>query len=973
MSYRNTLYIVSFCLLAAFSCRNAAGAEPATPRVPWITSRVSGSPEAPPPYQLERVYPKLTFNHPLDIGFAPGCDRRFVAEQSPRIYCFPDDPACEKADVFFDATQLPGQDKIPNVIGIDTIYGFTFHPRFAENHYFYVCYLFRLKDGADRTKALRVSRFTAIMGDKPTDAPRCDVNSELVLLEYLGAGHSGGCLKFGRDGMLYIGTGDGADPTPPDPLNTGQDITDLLSAILRIDVDHRESGKPYGIPADNPFLKIPKARGEIWAYGLRNPWRFSFDRATGELWAGDVGWESWEMVYRIERGANYGWSITEGPGSARPDAKHGPTPIVPPTLYLSHAESCSVTGGFVYRGKQLPGLAGQYVFGDWETRRLFAAPLIEKGLGKHRTIAETDQRIVAFGEDREGELYVVDYEAGGLYRIAPLPPESASAAFPRTLSATGLFASTTDGIPAPGVIPFAVHAEQWVDGSHSERWIALPSAGTIKQDKEGKRVYPKGSVLTRTFSLDTEVGQSARRQRVETQMLHFDGRRWYGYSYRWNDAQTDATLVDAAGDETSVAIRDPAAPNGVRSQSWKFASRAQCATCHNSWGGFTLAFNAQQLKDASGAARALIDPGVKEDATLKPLVDPHDESVELEPHARSYLHANCAHCHRMGGGGAANIDIGNNLDLAKTRLIDTMPTQGTFGIEDARVVAPGDPSRSALFYRMAKLGSGHMPHTGSAEIDPRGLALIEKWIEGMTPGKASPTNVEGSVASLLAANPGGEAFTTSARQLLHSTRGALNLSMALSRNLFTADARMKLIALGYSSERDEIRGLFGQFVLPDLRIKTLGTMFKAADVLSLEGDSARGRKIFAEPNGGLCLRCHRTTPEGESFGPDLTHIAAKYGRIQLLENIVEPSKSIAEGFAAFRVKTKKGELQLGLIVRRDANEIVLKTGPGVEVKIPGSDVASVTPEPNSLMPDGLLGGLTTQQAADLLEYLQSLK
>jgi putative heme-binding domain-containing protein len=969
MPTRNPIIIALISLLAILTFGESAFSE-SPARIPWTTSQVNGSPEPPLPYQLERIYPKLTFMHPLDMGFAPGSNRRFVAEQSPRIYSFPDDPACAKADIFFDATQVRGLDKIPNCVGIDTVFGFTFHPKFAENHYAYVCYMLRLKDKADRHKGLRVSRFTVNVGANDNDPPHCDMATEVLLLEYWGAGHCGGCLKFGPDGMLYISTGDGGDPTPPDPFNTGQDITDLLSSILRIDVDNAENGKPYAIPKDNPFVNTPNARPEIWAYGLRNPWRFSFDRATGELWVGDVGWETWEMVDRIERGGNYGWSITEGPGPVHPDAKRGPTPIIPPTLYLSHAESCSVTGGFVYHGKKLPGLIGQYVFGDWETRRLFAAPLVEKGLGKHRTIGETDQRIVAFGEDHDGELYVVDYEGGGIYQIIPQPAEATTAAFPRTLSGSGLFASITKNEPAPGVTPFTIHAEQWVDGATSERWIAIPGQETIKQDKDGKKIYPKNSVLTRTFSLETEPGNPASRRRIETQMLHFDGRRWNGYSYRWNDQQTDATLVDAAGDEMPLTIRDPAVPKGLREQSWRFTSRAQCATCHNSWAGFTLAFNPQQLKD--GSYESLFDSKVK--PIVPPtLVDPHDEFADLNLRARSYLQTNCAHCHRMGGGGSANIDLNYAFDNAKTKTIDIAPTQGTFGIADARIIAPGDPSRSLLFYRMAKLGSGHMPHTGSVEIDAKGLELIAKWIAQMPPAGQPASADAAALEQLQHAKPGSDAVIAAANELLHSTSGAVKLMRAIDTNLFPSDMRQKVVTLAYANDRDEVRGLFGRFIPADQRIKTLGASFKSADVLVLEGDANRGRKVFAEVGGGLCLRCHRTTDQGESFGPDLTHIAAKYGRTQLLDNIVEPSKTIADGFTAYRVKTKKGDVQLGLITSRSEKEIVLKTGPGVEVRIPAAEVESIKPETASLMPEGLLGGLTAQQAADLLEYLQSLK
>ena len=197
-----------------------------------------------------------------------------------------------------------------------------------------------------------MSRFTVTK----TDPPRIDPASEEIVITFLGGGHNGGDLHFGPDGMLYISTGDAASPNPPDPLNTGQDSSDLLSSILRIDVDRKDAGKNYAVPKDNPFVGMKDVRPEIWAYGFRNPWRMSFDRQTGDLWVGDVGWELWEMVHRVEKGGNYGWSIMEGPQPIKPTQKIGPTPIRPPMIELPHTIAASVTGGYVYRGKKFPEL-----------------------------------------------------------------------------------------------------------------------------------------------------------------------------------------------------------------------------------------------------------------------------------------------------------------------------------------------------------------------------------------------------------------------------------------------------------------------------------------------------------------------------------------------------------------------------------------------------------------------------------------
>ena len=242
---------------------------------------------------------------------------------------------------------------------VSALYGLVFHPQFAENRYVYLCYV-RKNDLPDGSV---VSRFTV----SRTDPPVIDPKSEQVILTFWSGGHNGGCLVFGKDGYLYISTGDGAGPSPPDTKMTGQDCSDLLSSILRIDVDHHEPGKSYSIPADNPFLSISGVRPEIWAFGFRNPWKMSIDRATGELWVGDVGWELWELVDKVERGGNYGWSVVEGPQPVHVEARRGPAPISPTTKVHPHSEAASITGGYVYRGPSLPELSGAYIYGDYQT------------------------------------------------------------------------------------------------------------------------------------------------------------------------------------------------------------------------------------------------------------------------------------------------------------------------------------------------------------------------------------------------------------------------------------------------------------------------------------------------------------------------------------------------------------------------------------------------------------------------------
>ena len=288
------------------------GEKPAQPgRIPWTTSRVVGSPDPPPPFKVVRAFPNLKFEHPLLIARYPGSNRLVVGEQSGILYSFRRPTGCPGRPLHRPAPGAQDDPPARRGEGVEAVYGLAFHPDFERNRQCFVCYTMRGSDPGQQNLAdgTRVSRFRVTRADPP----RIDPSSEEIVISFLQGGHNGGDLHFGPDGMLYISTGDAGNPNPPDPFNTGQDISDLLSSILRIDVDRKDEGKNYAIPKDNPFVATKGARPEVWAYGLRNPWRMSFDRQTGELFVGDVGWELWESVHRVEKGGNYGWSAMEGP------------------------------------------------------------------------------------------------------------------------------------------------------------------------------------------------------------------------------------------------------------------------------------------------------------------------------------------------------------------------------------------------------------------------------------------------------------------------------------------------------------------------------------------------------------------------------------------------------------------------------------------------------------------------------------
>ena len=981
-----------FCFLAT-DARAQFGIER---RVPWTTSRLVGSPEPPKPYVSQRVFPSLVFDQPAELVAIPGTNRLAILETGTgKIYSFENRPEEEQLSRDLFAEIRPRDPKFSH------LYGLAFHPRFVENRYCYVSYVLTPKT----PEGSRVSRFKVTA----TDPPRIVPESEEIILTWFGGGHNGAHLQFGRDGCLYISTGDGGDSFPPDGRNSGQDLSDLEASILRIDVDHPEEGRPYRIPPDNPFVGTKGARGEIWAYGLRNPWKMCFDPADGSLWVGDVGWEMWEMIDRIERGGNYGWSIVEASQPVHQERERGPTPIIPPTVAHSHIESRSITGGYFYQGQRLPELRGAYIYGDYVTGKIWGLRHDRDKVTWREELVDTPLQIVSFGVDQAGEVLIVDYPSGTLHRLAANPRRGANVDFPRKLSETGLFANTTQHLPAAGVIPYSINAEPWADGATAERFVAVPGEGKLgvykKTDSQigyiaGEWQYPDGSVLAKTVSLELEPGNSASRRRLETQVLHFDVDAWKAYNYLWNDEQTDAVLAEDVGTERKIP--------GIGL--WRHASRTECLLCHTTRVGSILGFRPPQLdrlhdytptrsvsegptptrRASEGSVRAaqlgtlshigLFAEPLPAKRTIWP--NPYDQTAPLEARARSYLHVNCGHCHSRGGGGSSFFDVQYHIALDKTRLLGLRPTQGTFGILGAEIVAPGDPYRSVLYYRMSKLGHGRMPQFGSQIVDTAGTRLIHDWIASLPPAAddaaqstAERLRKEEQVAwtTLLGGNGNATALEQPLSRLLSSPSGALLLVEALGNSQLAARLQRAIIDRGSAHADPAIRDLFERFVPEEQRVKRLGSIIQPAALLALHGDAARGKVLFLQTAGVQCKNCHRLGEAGQALGPDLTQIGKKLDKAKLLESILEPSKNIEPQFATYQVETKAGQVLSGLLVSRGDAEVVLRQADGKEVRAAAAEIERFAPQQKSLMPELLLQEMTAEQVADLLEFLAGLK
>ncbi len=368
------------------------------------TAATPGATEAPFTVRFEEVFAGREFDRPVEIGVYPvgpggAGPGLFVAEQEGRILVL--DPNREDAVELLDISEQVS--RVGNEEGLLSV---ALDPQFDETRSLWVYYSVR---GTPRMT--RLSRFTVDLADPL----RVEPGSELMILEVEQpySNHNGGAIRFGPDGMLYLGYGDGG--SGGDPRGHGQNLATLLGTIIRIDVRDASVAAPYAVPADNPFIGTAGARPEIWAYGLRNPWRMDFDQKTGALWAADVGQQEVEEIDRIERGGNYGWNILEGTHCFQPAEGCDATGTVLPVAEYGHNLGCSVTGGVVYRGEAIPALVGHYLFADYCSGRLWALP-VDGG-----AIVELDRlpgEVASFGTDADGEVHVLTFD-GAVLRIVP--------------------------------------------------------------------------------------------------------------------------------------------------------------------------------------------------------------------------------------------------------------------------------------------------------------------------------------------------------------------------------------------------------------------------------------------------------------------------------------------------------------------------------------------------------------------------
>lgn len=693
-----------------------------------------------------------TFNTPVGFATPPGENNRlFVIEKDGRRIrvCSDLSAATLTWTTFVDlGTRV-------QTGGEQGLLGMAFHPNYAQNGQFFLFYT------AANPLRNRLSRFTAANPAGNT----ANAGTEVILFDQIddAGNHNGGDLHFGPDGYLYVSLGDEGDGN--DTLQNSQRITkDFFAGVLRIDVDKREGSlmpnphiaianptdPHYRVPADNPYVGATSFNGatvnpamvrtEFWAVGLRNPWRMSFDRTTGNLWLGDVGQSAREEIDIITRGGNYGWNYREGTLQG-PGATPAGFVSIQPVFEYPRTMGISVTGGLVYRGARLSQIYGAYIFGDYGSGNLWQLRLNPNGTGAATLLAASPitgaAGVSGFGVDpRNGDILLANVNDGRVRRL-DYSATATGTPLPATLAATGAFADLTELRPNAGIVPYEINLPFWSDGASKRRWFSIPDpAQRATFSANDPWTFPAGTIFIKHFEMQTNDNPVAVR-RLETRFIVRNPSGVYGATYKW-DSAANATLVPEGGEDEAIVITE----NGVnRTQIWRYPSRAECLTCHNPSSSGVLGFNTAQLNlDAThGAATqnqiaALATAGYLNTTTPErepwpALARPADAAVSQEFRVRSYLAANCANCHHPGGPALGAFDARLKTPTDSAGLIRGA-LFNTLGDDKHRVFAPGSLADSIAHYRISIRGANQMPPLASNVPDAAGVELLSAWIEG---------------------------------------------------------------------------------------------------------------------------------------------------------------------------------------------------------------------------------------------------
>lgn len=705
------------------------------------------------------AWPGTRFNTPTQLLEAPGTGQLLVSEREGKIFSLP--RAGGTKHLVLDLSRVNQGFQDCGVLGM------ALHPEFGQPGspnagYLYVHYAYANPPlpppiGTDAPTESRLSRFTI-----DPETLTADLSTEQVLISQRDehVWHQGGGLFFNpNDGFLYLSLGDEGGSLCVFE-NCQRVDRDLFAGVLRLDVDQRggdishpiprqpESGTTgnYFIPNDNPFVGSGGLE-EFYAIGLRSPHRMTYDAVDDIAWIGDVGQNRREELDVLARGANYQWPLREGFYERQP--LNG-TPLgswTDPVLDLPREEANAVIGGYVYRGSRFPELQGKYIFGDFVRGNIWALSYRRNPDGSVQALSrqlllggllERSGTIASFGVDAEGELYILTVGSGPVLR---LEREQPAELVPSRLSQVGAFDDLAALLPSDGLIPYRVQTPLYSDGASKQRWLGLPAGSQVGFAETGPYAFPDGSVFVKHFEMALDERQPELRRRLETRFLVATAQGYYGITYRWNDAGTDATpVLDGLLETLRITLAD----GSVRQQPYYYPSPSDCGVCHNSNAGHVLGLRTAQLNgsdvDGTGSQllawseRGLLDTQLdaSDIAALPRLASLGDESRSVEDRVRSYLDANCSMCHGTSAEIRASWDGRYQTPLARQHLLDE-PLKGDAELPRGTVVvAPGHPELSALFLRDGSVDTAlRMPPLGRQTVDREWLALLERWIRSL--------------------------------------------------------------------------------------------------------------------------------------------------------------------------------------------------------------------------------------------------
>ncbi len=716
-------------------------------------------------YHLEDRFPGAALVHPVFAVVPPGeANRLLVGQHDGKIFEFS----------LLDSTQVRLFADLSDRVHEESeggLHGMTFHPNFRQNGQFFVTYLHSGKNGFQTVLYDRLSRFTVPVAARALGAvpqPEATRASEVVMIQQYDrhTDHNAGDLHFGPDGYLYVSLGD--EGGQYDQFENAQRIDlNFFSGILRIDVDLRPGNLDpnphaavtpgtYRIPADNPWvgatsfrgqpLDPSKVRTEFFAVGLRNPWQFGFDPLTGTLYANDTGDHTREEVNRVVKGGNYGYPILEGTVTGpRPAAGEVGKDLLPPLVEYGREQGGAVTAGLLYRGTKYPEFDGAWLVSDFWQGFLGAVRFKADGTAYPVDWFAWSSGVASYALDPStGDLLAVDFFAGRILKMVA-GPDPSRAPIPSRLSELGIFSDTTQQTPNPGVVPYEVNVPFWSDGAEKQRWFALPEpTAAFYNANTGPSPWwmPSGTVFIKTLGLEMKQGDPTSRKRLETRVLVINsGHVAEGFSYRWNDAQTDAVLMPPSGTNGTYSV---STPTGITTVNWRFPSRRECFSCHHASAGGVQGFSPAQLNrdvvidgvsvhqiDALvGAGYIATLPSVR---TRIPTYAPATSTAwSLEWRTRSFLSVNCSPCHRADGIALVNWNADIRVMLESAGIVGAEP-YNHLGNYQTKVIAPGEPDQSVLFRRLSQLGQGHMPPLANSVLNLTGIDLVRQWIERDAP------------------------------------------------------------------------------------------------------------------------------------------------------------------------------------------------------------------------------------------------